>query len=92
MHLEVIKHNSNISLTDKVMEYCVFSVILWDGVFCIQYSQLGWVFKWVFHKTQEEQSTPKGLQNINIIFKQSIEKLPKDLTIAIQYYTNVFDS
>ena len=74
------RSNSKISLTDKVMEYCVFSVILWDGVFCIQYSQLGWVFKWVFHKTQEEQSTPKGLQNINIIFKQSIEKLQFNIT------------
>ena len=45
------------------MENCVLSVAFRDCVLCIKNSQLSRVFKRVFHKTQKEQNTPKGLKD-----------------------------
>lgn len=49
-------------LTYKIMEYCVLGVTFRDGILCVKNSQFSRVFKRVFHKTQKEQNTAKGLK------------------------------
>lgn len=43
------------------MKHSVFGVILWDGVFSIDYLQFGSVLKRMLLKTQKVEDAPKSL-------------------------------